>query len=382
MMTHRSLALIAALSLSLVACGGPSRGDAYLQSLAEARRNHHDGRFELAAAKYDEAAKTAKLPRDAVYARYEGALARARAGDVARAAAELRAIATTKPPTAYSAQAAFKAAEMARANDEGAGLRELEAVVVDFPESGVAQVALGIVLRHDDESSPAAALAHVERLAPRVKGTKVEEKVLYERAKHLDTLGRTELARDAFVEVANKWPYPFGAFNDDALFRAGEMEEKLGRPKEAIALYERLLSQREVSSFMGTYERPRYVPAILRIAQLYEEKLNDRAKARATLHRLYADFATSTMRDDALWREAELWRKDGDTSAACDRLATLASDFPDSRYVPCTSVRCPALKRPAKSKAPATCHEYLLREREKEKDAAKADAEPSLPAPQ
>lgn len=360
MRNARCLATVAALVLA--GCGGPNRGDAYLRSLAEARRDHHDGRFDLAAEKFDEAARTAKIPRDAVYARYEAALARARAGDIARAASELRAIATTKPPTAYSAQAAFKAAELARANDQAAGLRELEAVVVDFPESGVAQVALAIVLRHDDESSPEFSLGHLDRLAPRVKGTKVEEKVLYERAKHLDALGRTEVARDAFVAVANKWPYPFGAFNDDSLYRAGEMEEKLGRPREAIALYEHLLSQREESSFMGTYERPRYLPALLRIAQIYEEKLNDRSKARETLHRLYTQFSTSTMRDDALWREAELWRKDGDMGAACDRLATLTSDFPDSRYVPCTSLRCPSVKRPPKSKAPATCHDYLLRE--------------------
>ena len=109
-------------------------------------------------------------------------------------------------------------------------------------------------------------------------------------------------------------------------------------------------------------------------AKIYEEKLNDRPKARETLHRLYTQFSTSTMRDDALWREAELWRKDGDTGTACDRLATLTSDFPDSRYVPCTSLRCPSVKRPAKSKAPATCHEYLLRD----KDAAKS-SDPAAP---
>lgn len=353
---------MAALLALAAGCGGPNRGDAYLRSVAEARRNHHNGRFDLAAAKYDEAAKNAKIPRDAVYARYEAALARARAGDVSSAAAELRAMATAKPATAYSAQAAFKAAELARANDEAAGLRELEAVVVDFPESGVAQVALGHVLKKDDESGPDTALAHLDRLLPRVANTKVEEKVGYERARRLEALGRTEAARDAYLAVAAKWPYPFGGLNDDSLYRAAEMEEKLGRPKEAIAILERLLSQREVSSFMGSYERPRYLPSALRIAQLYEEKLNDRARARATLHRVYSDFTTSTMRDDALWREAELWRKDGDASTACDRLATLAGDFPDSRYVPCATLRCPAIKRSTKSKAPATCHEYLLRE--------------------
>ena len=353
---------LCAILVLVPACGGPNRGDAYLQSLAEARRDHHDGRFDLAATKFDEAARTAKIPRDAIYARYEAALARARAGDVARAATELRALATAKPANAYSAQAAFKAAELARQNDEAAGIRELDAVITDFPETGVAQVALGLVLRHDDEASPEAALAHLDALAPRVVKTKVEERVLYERARRLDALGRTQAARDAFLDVAARFPYPFGGLQDDALYRASEMEEKLGRPHKAIAVLERLLAQRETSSFMGSSERPRYLPAILRSAQIYENQLNDRQKARATLHRLYTDFTTSTLRDDALWREAELWRKDGDEKTACSRLETLTDDFPDSRYVPCVSLRCPSIKRAAKSKAPATCHEYLLRE--------------------
>jgi tetratricopeptide (TPR) repeat protein len=351
------------LAVALAACA-PGRGEGYEKSLAEAQHAVHDGRYDIAAAKYDEAGKSAKQPRDAVFMRYEAALARARAGDVARAAQELRAIATAKPPNAYSAQAAFKVAELARKNDEAAGLAELERVVVDFPDSGVAQVALGIVLRHDDDTGgPQTALAHAERLAPSVKGKIVEEKVLYERARRLDVLGRTQDARDAYVDVATKFPYPFGGFNDDSLFHASEMEEKLGRPKEAIALLERLLSQRETSDLIGSYERPRYLPAVLRIAQLYEEKMSDRASARKALHRIYTDLKTSTMRDDALWREAELWRKDGDTTTACDRLSTLTDDFPDSRYVPCASVKCPSIKRPSKSKAPTVCHEYLLRDK-------------------
>jgi outer membrane protein assembly factor BamD (BamD/ComL family) len=378
MRSSRALAALAWVSLVLGGYGGPSRGDAYVRSLAEARRDLHDGLEAPAALAFDDAAKNAKIPRDAVYSRYEAALARARAGDVARAATELRAIAVAKPANEYSPQAAFKLAELTRATDEAAGLRELEQLVFDFPESGVAQVALGHLIAHDEDAGPAAALAHLDRLAPRVKGTKVEEKVLYERARHLDALGRTQEARDQFVAVANAFPYPSGALNDDALYRAADMEEKLGRPKEAVALLERLLSQREVSSFMGSYERPRYLPALLRVAQIYEDQ-GDRAKARATLHRLYTDFTTSLMRDDALWREAELWRKDGDTSTACDRLATLTSDFPDSRYVPCATLRCPSVKRAAKSKAPASCHEYLLREAPPAKPEADPGAATSRP---
>jgi tetratricopeptide (TPR) repeat protein len=200
-----------------------------------------------------------------------------------------------------------------------------------------------------------------------VKGGKVEEKVFYERAKRLEALGRTEAARDTYLEVAKKWPYPFGGFNDDALFRAALMEETLGRPNEALVHLEKLLSQREVASFMGSYERPRYLSAILKIAEIYE-KTGQRAKARAALHRIYTDFTTSVQRDDALWREAALWRKDGDASTACDRLSTLASDFPDSRYVPCAMQQCPSVKRSAKSKAPSTCHAYLLEEKKPDAD--------------
>ena len=359
-MRRRSLVVV--LAFALAACA-PNRGDEFQRSLAEARRAHSAGRFAEAADKFEQAGKQAKVTRDAVYMRYEAALARARAGDVARAARELRALATEKPPNAYSAQAAFKAADLAIDADAAAGHAELAAVAIDFPDSGVAQVAVTRVARWDDaHGGPARAIERLEAMAPRVKGRNVEPTVLYERAKRLAVLGRTQEARDAYLAIAARWPYPFGAYFDDALYRASEMEEQLGHVPEAIADLERLLSHREVSSFMGSYERPRYIPAILRIAKLYEEKLGDRAKAREALHRLYSEFKTSTLRDDALWREAELWRKDGDQATMCDRLATLASDFPDSRYVPCAIERCPSIRRDAKSKAPKTCHAYLTRE--------------------
>lgn len=352
----------AVVGLAAIALGcGPDRGAAYEKSLAEARRAHHAGRFAAAAERYDDAAKNAKVPRDAVFARYEAALARARAGDAARASQELRAIAEARPPNAYSAEAAFKAADLAYKSDPAAGVIELEAMALRFPKSGVAKVALTRVLRVDDERGAADALARLERLAPRTDGTPLEEDVAYERAKRLAALGRTQAALEAFVVVANKWPYPHGAYFDDALFRASECEEKLGRPQEAIAHLERMLSYRETSNMIGSYQRPRYTPAMLRIADLYE-KQGDRARARDALHRLYTDFKTSPSRDDALWREADLWRKDGDGASACSRLSTLADDFPDSRYVPCAVERCPGIKRPKKSKAPLTCHAYLTRE--------------------
>jgi outer membrane protein assembly factor BamD (BamD/ComL family) len=360
-MTKRAAAFLLAVACGVAACA-PNRGAAYEKALDEARRAEHDGRFDVAADRFDQAARTANEKRDGVFARYEAALARARAGDVARAARDLRAIADDKTAGEYAAQASFKAAELAWKSDPEAGAAELETMALRFPNTGVAKAALSRVLRRDDEGGPDKTLARLDALAPRVAKTELEQDVLYERAKRLADLGRTEAARDAFLDVANRFPYPKGPYFDDSLYHASEMEEALGRYEAAIEHLEHLLSFREKSVTIGSYERPRYVPAVLRIAQLEEERLHDRGRARATLHRLYTDFKTSTMRDDALWREAELWRKDGDAGTACDRLTTLVSDFPDSRYVPCVVDRCPGAKRPSKSKAPKECHAYLTRD--------------------
>lgn len=349
---------IFAALLALAACA-PNRGETYEKSMAEARTAYSAGRFNDAAQQFDQAGRTAKIPRDGVFARYEAALARARAGDVAGAAAALRKIAEEN--NEYSAQAAYKAADLAWAIDREAGHRELEAMMVRWPDDGMARAALMRLLRHDDEKGgPAQAIAHLDAIAPKVKGKALEMDVQYERARRLQEAGRYAEARDALVAVADRWPYPKGEYWDDALFRAAECESKLRHPQEAIALLERMLKYREMSVTIGSYERPRYIPAVLKIAAIYEDDLHDRAKAREAYHRLYSEFKTSTLRDDALWREAELWSKDGDADKACDRLGTLVSDIPDSRYVPCAVDKC-KLSRPKDSKAPKTCHAYLLK---------------------
>lgn len=349
-MLKRAL-VVAAL---LVGCG--SSNAAYDASMSKARDAYGAGRFADAAKAFDDASKATKNPKDAVFARYEAALAKARAGDIATAGKELAQLANEN--VEYSDQAAMSHAELVGRDDEAGMYRELEALCLKFPNSAQARVALEKLIRHDD----AAALPLLEAMAPKVAGTELEDDVLYERAKRLEAAGQHEKARDSFEDVANRWPYPKGAFFDDSLYRAAQIEEGLKRPKEAIALLERLLSFREQSVTIGSYERPRYVPAMLLIAKIQEQDLNDRAAARETYHRLYRDFTTSTERDDALWKEAQLWSKDNDASTACDRLATLASDFPDSRYVPCAVEKCPSIKPDAKGKAPKTCHAYLTRE--------------------
>jgi TolA-binding protein len=349
--------------LFLAACA-PQRGASYDRALAEAVRAETHGRFREAAERYDAAAKEAKVPRDGAHARYLAATMVLRAGDLAEARTRFDTIATAEPTTADSAIAAYHAAEMRIAAGDADGWSRLEAFLHHFPDSGVARPGLHHLLRHEDElHGPAHTIERIRELQRSLGGTELGEALAYQIALRLTLLGQPQAARDAFVDVATRWPYPSGALFDDALFRASELDEKLGKYTDAIADLERMLEEREDTTLVGSYQRPRYGAAILRIATLYRDRLHDKERARDAFHRLYADFKTSPWRDDALWQEAELWREDGDTGTACARLATLADDFPDSRYIPCAMARCPRVKRSDKSRAPKTCHGYIERPR-------------------
>jgi hypothetical protein len=238
----------------------------------------------------------------------------------------------------------------------------MEQVPRRFPAHGVSHVAVRRLVARADEQGSSAALDELHALERDLGKTELAPLVAFLSAEHLETLGDDEAARDAYLRIADRWPYPQGAFFDDALWHASALDEKLGRVPAAIADLERLVAVRETTSIMGSYEKARYVPSMLRIGELYDAKLHDRARARETYHRLYTDYAHSTKRDEALWREAALWREDGDARTACDRLGTLVREFPDSRYVPCATASCAGLERPRASNSPQVCHAYITRD--------------------
>ena len=367
----RLLAALGALAIAFVGCA-PQRGAAYEHALAEGMRAESSGRYEVAAASFDEAARTANVPGDRAHAKYLAACMLARGGARAEALVRLDAIAAAAPAEADSASAAVRAADMHIKAGDADGWARLEAMVVRFPTSGVTRPALHRLLRHDDDAAgPTATIAHLRELDKKLAATELGETIAYEIAMRRAGAGDDRGARDAFVDVAARWPYPKGSLFDDALFRASELDEKLGRYEEAAKDLEQMLDEREVARLSGSYQRPRYSPALFRLATLYRDRLHDKERARSAFHRLYADFTTSTLRDDALWQEAELWREDGDTGTACERLAALTEDIPDSRYVPCAMQLCPRVKRADKSRAPLTCHPYIQRPSREASAAAK-----------
>ena len=359
------------LAVLAVAACAPDHGEGYPARFAEAERAETAGRYEEASERYAQAAKEAVRERDKGHALYLSALMLLHAGKLEEGIAKLEKIRDADPPTPHAADAAHRIAltRIVHGKDEARGYAELEKLVTRFPNSGAAHPALRQVLARKDEGPGGAAesLAYLRLLEPILAKTEVGELVHFEIAERLAATGETARAREAFIETAERWPYPRGSLWDDALLRASELDEKLGRPELAVQDLDRMLEQRETTYLVGSYQRPMMSRALFRKGVLYAEKLQDHARARATFHRLYTDFTTSRLRDDALWFEATLARADGDPATACARLSTLTREFPDSRYVPCAvedgDASCHGeIARAAKSQAPKACHAYLRRE--------------------
>lgn len=363
---RRGILLAALVS---AACA-PTLPRPYLEARAAAERAYTSGRYDEAAEHWKEAARQAKRPRNRDEALYRVGAALDRAGRYPQAEAAYDRLLALAPHSGRAARAAYDRAVIeVEHGDSAKGYRMLDKVMRDYPRSGPAVSALHRTLLHDDQQGgPTKALAELDRLIPELDRTELSERLHFAYAEYLDKAGRTRAARDRYLYTAKRFPYPYGALWDDALYRASQDDEKLGDYRAAIAVLRRMLSHQEPSSMQGSYERPRFDQAQMLIATLYRDKLHDLAAARRAFHKVWTDHPTSLLKDDALWDEALLARKAGDGDAACSVLSTLTHGMPDSRYVPCAGELCPTAPPAPKGRS---CHDYIKRQAE----AALATAE-------
>jgi tetratricopeptide (TPR) repeat protein len=331
-----------------------------LRAKGQGDRAYSSGRYDEAAASYEEAAKGAKRTHDGAEALYLEASAFIRGRRTDRAREVFARLIAHYPKSERAERARFDLADLEiDAGNVDRGYDLLYEAMMKHPGNGLAHRALERwTVRLEERGGDV--LAWLRETQPRLADTELDETVRYQMAGRLEAAGDLQGARDAYAACAERHPYPKGSLFDDALFHASLLDEKLGKIEACIEDLRRMLLVREPSTFAGSYERPRFSPAQFRIAVLYRDKLHDNRAARREFHRLYAMHTTSILRDDALWEEAKLARADGDGRAACALVATLAQDFKESRYVPCARELCATA---AASKA--TCHPYLLRAGEK-----------------
>lgn len=336
-----------------VACGSPPPA-MYTRENEAALAAQRRGDHAVAALHYERAASNAKNERDRDESRYRAASAYARAGDAARASELLTALARSSNGE-RSARADFALADMAPDPERAEALRV--AAIRRHPGSGLARKALEEHVRYLRESAGVdAALAYLKTERGALEQTELGETLAYRIARELDDAGRTAEARDAYLACAARYPYPRGAYWDDALFRAAEQELKLGAPERAVQHLRRLVAEQESANFTGSYERARYAQAQLELGRIYRDVLKDPEQARRALREVWTRHPKSTLADDALFQEALVAREAGDAAGACDALAVLVTKLPQSRFAPCAPLLCGRLAPVARP-----CHDYIKR---------------------
>jgi len=353
--TAARAALLASVA---IACGGPASDLTPKEAAAE--RAYAAGRYLEAAECFSTAAETSPRARDREEARYRQAMSLERAGRPEDARAVLERLLHAFPAGARAPRALYDLAvldlEQGRTDQ---GNRGLDEIVRRYPNSGPAPAALRRLVAELDARGESAVRAYLEALAPRVSSTELAQYVDYEHARSREREGDLAAARAEYLSLADRYPYPKGVFWDDALYRAGDLDVKLGSARDAIAVFERLLAERESAFLGGSYERGRYAEAAFRVAELYRDALADPARARHEFETVWATYRTSRLRDDAAWCAARIAADSGDSAGACRLLHELSEASPDSRYVACATAVCVSFRPPPRA---GRCHDYLLRD--------------------
>ncbi|MBN4059264.1 hypothetical protein JYT22_01270 [Endomicrobium sp. AH-315-J14] len=323
----------------------PAYGESFRLEMASAKRAYTAGRYLEAAGSFDKAASVAKRLKDRDEARFMQARMFERARDYASAETSYLRLMADSPKGPRTGRAAFQLAYLQLDHgDAKKGWTMLRQALLRFPDHGAASHAMTIGVRELARSKgEEKARRFLEENQPRFRGTAAEQQAKYERALSLERSGLYVRAREAFITLAHEHPYPKGALTDDALWNASLLDERLGHYELAISDLRELLNDRELADG-GSYERPRFPAAQMRIAELYRDRLKDPLRSREEFSHVYERHTTSILADDALWEEMLLTRAAGDPEESCELAERMIETFPDSRYQRCLESLCPNLQ--------------------------------------
>jgi tetratricopeptide (TPR) repeat protein len=319
-----------ALTLLLSACYAPTlskpRGQDHLDALAEAESHEHHGRLSAAAEAYLKAAESSERRVDRDEALYRQSRVLARVGDYPQAIAICDQLAEATPIARRTLRARLDAARYREQIGEvEVADQALRRLVIEHPESGPARGALRLLVRRhvDGVEDKQQALAWVRELYEEAKGGMMGEVLLSAEAEVLLQLGRKDEAKAVLERQVARYPYPQGRRWDDALWQLADLALEQEDPKQAIAYLRQMIAVHEESIILGSYTRPLFSKAALRIARIYRDQLRDTDAAIDAYQETRSEFPRSTVRDDALAEEAELRIAQGERDHGCDLLREL-----------------------------------------------------------
>jgi len=324
------LALLLALSAACAPTLSKPRGKLHLDALAAAESHQHHGRYREAADSYLRAADGAERRVDRDEALYRRSRALARSGDYREAIAVCDQLAASDTIARRTLRARLDAARYRLlVGEEERAERELHALVVGYPETAAARGAARMLIqRHVDAvDDKIAALRYLGELEREVSESSLGEVLMSARAELLIGLGRRREAMEVLSRQVARYPYPSGLRWEEALYRLADLALDEGEPQGAIDYLKKLVSAHESSIIIGSYTRPKFPRAALRIARIYRDELRDPEAAIDAYEALRSEFPRSLVIDDALAEEAELRLLAGERARGCDLLRELVESF-------------------------------------------------------
>lgn len=329
--------------LCLMGCGGPDYGDAFLVPFRAAQRAQSSGRYLEAAERFAAAAEGAQRLKDRDEALFMRARMLERAEHWSEAKAAYAGIGKVSPDGPRTARAAYDAAtvEIERGDAER-GWAELAVAIRRYPDHGSARRALELWCEHTAEIHGESALREELATWTELKTTALGQRLYYERARSFEREGDHQAARAAYLETARVRPYPKGNLTDDGYWHAARLAHTDGDHQAALAALSEMLSDRE-GSVGGSYVRPRFPAAQMRVGEVYRDGLGDFARARDAFRKTHVDYPDSVLADDAAWQETLMARRLDDADGACAAARRLKRAFPQSRYLRCLHLACSEL---------------------------------------
>lgn len=311
---------------------------------ATARRDHAE-----AAAEWAKAATVAETETDRQEALYRQATSAGRSGDTALQQRLLLDLSQTPGPRRERAVYDLAQAELRR--DPSTGGAAVRQALLTYPSSGLARGALD---RWLELLTPEQRVTELASLGATLTEPHLRERVMWLEARNLEACGRTPQALGVYQAQTRDYPYPYGQYWDESLLRQSVLLLRQGDAAKASAVLQRMLSHREQSTIVGSYDR-HYGQATLLLA--YTLLDSDWQRAHTLLRTFPDQYPESRDRDDALWAALVLASSHAEPAQSCEDAEALASQVPDSRYVPCVKRYCDRVP------SDGTCHGYIERDR-------------------
>lgn len=204
-------------------------------------------------------------------------------------------------------------------------------VVTDYPDEGPAGDALRRLLEDGRGRDPRALADQMATVLTALAETGVADNLVWS----LADLTEHELANPAAARALyDRIPadYPKSGLRDDARWHGARISRALGDPQGAARRLRGLLATREVAMGTGSYFSIWLDDAQLELGRVLRDDLKDLPGAIAAFERLPRDYPASILRDDALFDLALTHQAAGDHARACEAIARLIAQSPDSKY--------------------------------------------------